>query len=72
MNLWCKRCETLTEHEVTRTFTGKTTRGKRGSRENRVDLTPRDGVIPLVVDATCECGGKGRFICNSNSVTVPS
>lgn len=70
MNLWCKRCLTLKEHRVIRTYTGDTTRGRRITTVDRIMLDPHDGITPLVVHGTCECGRAGRFICNSDSVTA--
>ncbi len=72
MNLWCRKCETHTEHSVKGTFTSETTKGRKIAKEHRIDFTPNNGAVPIFVNAVCGCGGKDWFVCNSNSVTESS
>ena len=64
MRLWCKKCGTLMEHRVTKTYVGNSTRGRRIHRVDRIMLDPHGGVIPLVIHAVCECFQRGRFVGN--------
>ena len=62
MKLWCKKCLMLMEHQVVRTYTANGTPGRRLMKDDRIDLTPHDGVTPLAVHAICECSQVGRFV----------
>lgn len=72
MRLWCRSCLTVTNQAVTKTYTLNSADGRRRAKRDRIELTPHDGIIPVIVHGTCGCGREGVYVSRSQNILCPS